>query len=74
MNAVQYIDEQLSKLEIGETYNVRNFTNGYMEKFSHAYTLTDDTFLCYLESTDSYVNGDVCIYRNGNLTVAEKRK
>lgn len=74
MNVVEYLNNQLDKLNVGEVFNVRNLTNGYMEEYSHALTLTDDTFICYIGSTDSYINGDVCMYRKGNLTIVEKRK
>ena len=73
VNPVEYLDGMMKKMKKGDQLNVTIFLREYANNVNEALTITDDTFLCYVCSTNTYINGDICIWRSASYTIVEKR-
>ena len=72
MNPVQVLDELFQKMQIGESLTASQFATSYYNHTDDLITFTDDTYMCYVMSTNNFYNGKLHTYRREHQFVAEK--
>ena len=72
MNPVQVLDELLQEMQIGDSINAPQFASQYYKHTGEVITFYDDTFMCYVMSTNHFTSGKLHLFRRDNKFVAEK--